>query len=462
MTRANLRAPRDLAAKLVSLGALRGALLLLALAAPGCFDPVVGYPCAAGYVACGESCVDLTSNAAHCGGCNVKCDGTCTASVCVGHLGDGGGSDVSDAAPDQRGADTAGGADATPDASSDAVVPGDARADGARDAGDAGASDAPRDTTAGGDAAGDGAAGDGAAGGDAAGAGDALAMPGADAQDGALPAPGDAAVPDAGAPVSDAPPGSDAAPLVCMAGLSQCADRCVSLATDPDNCGVCDNRCGSGLCAVGICLQQGAGHVVVIGHDYVVNRSGMNNLLGNAVFLSANDPVAVLAYEGHASAGAIAGTDFAIDEVAAERGRHWQRSAGTSIDVVTALPGYDVLLIYAQQDSVNQTLTDAGLAWTTAMSSFLAAGKTIVLLDGPSASNSGTFQILRSAGLLAATARTDVTGQTLTVANPADAVALRVPRSYRAEMSSVSFTTTEPGKVVTTAGGAAVVIHRVF
>jgi hypothetical protein len=76
--------------------------------------------------------------------------------------------------------------------------------------------------------------------------------------------------------------------------------------------------------------------------------------------------------------------------------------------------------------------------------------------------NAGTYQILTTAALFAATARADVTGQTLTVVAGGDAVAVRVPRTYRAEMSSVAFTTLEAVKVVQTMAGDAVVIHKFF
>ncbi len=58
----------------------------------------------------------------------------------------------------------------------------------------------------------------------------------------------------------------------------------------------------------------------------------------------------------------------------------------------------------------------------------------------------GTFQILTTALLFTALGRTEVTGQTLAVVAGGDAVAVRVPRTYRAEMASVAFTTLEAGE----------------
>jgi hypothetical protein len=423
--------------------------LFTLLAVAGCFDPLVGHPCAPGYSLCGEACVDLTTSASHCGACGVTCSGTCQAAICVSGGGGTGGAGDPDAKPD------AGGDTASDLAQADG--PGaDAGADGLTD----GAGGLPPDAgaDAGSDAAGTDAVNGGADSGSAIDAPSADVIVGSDTASGS-DAPGaadSASVADA-ASAADLPP-----PLMCNMGFTPCVDRCVEVTTDPDNCGACGTRCGSGLCAAGVCQQEGVGHVVVIGHDYVVNRSGMNNLLGNAVFLSAGDPLKILVFEGEASAGAMAGTDAAINQVAAERGRRWGRTVGTGATIMQDLAAYDVLLIYAQHGSNNATLVSRGVTWALALNTFVMAGKTVVLLDGTSPNNNGTFQILSSAGLFLTTARADVTGQTLQLANPADALAPRVPRSYRAEMTSVSFTTLEPGKVVTAPGGAPVVIHRTF
>ena len=441
------------ASHVISLGLARRILLLGLLAAAGCFDPLVGFPCAKGYSACGETCVDLTKSAAHCGACNAVCSGTCQASVCLGGNdgggNDGGGNDAG--GNDAPAADVPGGGDGSADAP---VNP-----DGGRDGGDGGAdsSDGGRDGLVTGDGPpsndGETGAGDGAS--DAPGPNDVDApTPGTDAP---VSNPGADVAPGADVPAMEAAP-----PIMCTPGLMGCETRCVELATDPDNCGSCGNRCGSGLCSVGVCQQEGVGHVVVIGHDYVINRSGMNHLLGNAVNLSDVDPIGVLVYEGQASPAAIAGADAAINQVAAERGRRWVRTVGDSGDIIDDLQQFDVLLIYAQSGASDASLNGHGLLWAPSLATFLMRGKTVVLLDGPSPNNAGTFQILSTAGLFAATARADVTGQSLTLFNPGDAVALRVPRTYRAETSSVSFTTTEPAKVVTTLGGIPVVIHRTF
>ena len=245
-------------------------------------------------------------------------------------------------------------------------------------------------------------------------------------------------------------------------GLTNCSERCVNLTDDPDNCGGCAIRCGSGLCLGGACQLEGVGHVVVIGHDYVVNRTGMNNIIGNSVFLSGDDPVTVLTYEGAASPESITGTNFAIDQVANARGRRWTRQVAQRGDVAAGLATADTFLIYAQQGASDATLLQLGIDWGSTLRTFVNSGHTVVVLDGPSTNNMGTFQILTTALLFTALGRTEVTGQTLSVVAGGDAVAVRVPRSYRAEMASVAFTTLEAVKVIQTMTGEAVVIHKIF
>lgn len=61
-------------------------LALVALVGPlaACLSPVVGAECAAGFTACGDACVDLQADLAHCGACFDDCGGACEAGVCRG------------------------------------------------------------------------------------------------------------------------------------------------------------------------------------------------------------------------------------------------------------------------------------------------------------------------------------------------------------------------------------------
>ena len=182
-----------------------------------------------------------------------------------------------------------------------------------------------------------GAGGAGSSGGFAGGSG--TDGPEGDAQDGgsdAADASGDAA--DASLDVADARLDSAFDAYVpdvftCDGGLLVCGLTCFDSLVDPDNCGSCGVRCRSGLCTGGVCQGGGAGHVVVIGHDYMINRPGINNLVGNAVFMTARSAARVLVYEGTVSALSRYGTEIAINQVAADTGHTWTKVPVTADQV---------------------------------------------------------------------------------------------------------------------------------
>ena len=100
-------------------------------------------------------------------------------------------------------------------------------------------------------------------------------------------------------------PAADRQPdtLVCPGGQMACSGRCVTLASDPDNCGACATPCSSGVCSASTCQTPGAGRLVLIGHDFAATSTGPSNLLGNAVLMAARSPTRILTFEGNATRG---------------------------------------------------------------------------------------------------------------------------------------------------------------
>ncbi len=231
--------------------------------------------------------------------------------------------------------------------------------------------------------------------------------------------------------------------LVCLAEESVCERQCVDLATDPDNCGVCDLPCMSGLCSNGLCEAAGTGRAIIIGHDYLKNRPAMNRILGNAVFLWPVNPVQLLVYEGKANPAAIAGAEAAIAQVASATGRQMVRTAAAATDVPALLASADVFLIYGQELADDGTLAQLGSDWSAALLAFMSSGGTVVLLDGAYADNSGTCQILAQPGLFQVTRSDSVTGDVCTVVARGDALATGLPRTYLCEENSTSFVVTD-------------------
>jgi len=198
---------------------------------------------------------------------------------------------------------------------------------------------------------------------------------------------------------------------------------------------------------------------VVVGHDYRNARRDMNRLVGNGVFLAPGAPVRVLVYEGDSRASSLTGVDRAIDQTAVARGRTWTRSVASLGEVPLLLADADVFVVPSQQDAPDAALVKAGEQWGRALRSFLERGGVVVLMDGGSMVNAGTWQILDVAGLFSASGIVDVSLANLSVVARTDGVALGMPAMYRGERSSVRFLTTE-GTVVVEHPEGPVVIHR--
>lgn len=401
----------------------------------GCLSPIVGAECAEGFVLCDDRCVELDSNALHCGACGNVCAIRCESGVCIDGADTGvdadAGADTGDTGPDG----------ALPDVGQDVDLP-DADAGDAMDAGDA-----------------------------------------ADAMDG-----GDTGVEMCLCDLGEACCGTSCVRLerdrrncgecgnvcdadqfcaagacedVCEDPLALCGDLCVDLTIDRDHCGRCGNDCASGICRDGTCVGATEGHVVLIGHDYRTGREGQNYLAGNAVFIAFGD-VQALVYEGDAVGFAITGVDDAIDQVASRRRRTWLRmEVPSAAEVPLFLDQSDVFVVYSQSGSDDTNLRRLGRDWSTALRSFLRRGGVIVVFDGGGA-HSGTWQILDEAGLLDAGGRSDITGEELTVVSRGDTVARLVPPTYNAEDRSVAFESAPDGTVVVEHEGDPVVIHEVL
>ncbi len=378
--------------------------LLLGWGVGGCGSPLVGGACEPGYTPCEGRCVDLDTDPGHCGACGLACaaEERCRAGLCV-PLSEGGW-------PEEDGS-----------------------------IGDGGG-------------AGDGGAGDG-------GGGCGL---------GEVRCEGRCVRPDREPDHCGGCGQRCGSGQVCAAGtcadrcegpLAACAGLCVDLRNDPDHCGGCRRSCASGLCRDGSCVEGMVGHVVTIGHSYARRRRGMNRLLGNAVFLVPRTPVRVLLYTGTATASSRRGVREAIEQVAVERGRSWESQDAQLGAVTDQLAEVDVFVVLPQQAGTDSDLRDLGGRWQRALQAFVRTGGVVILLDGGGA-HGGTWQLGVSAGLFEATARVDVSDDSVMVVAPGDAVALGVPIDYRAEWWSVRFEGTSAPIVVAHPEGP-VVLHRV-
>jgi hypothetical protein len=426
----------------------------------GCASPLVGGECLPGLTVCDGRCISLEYDDLNCGACGSVCDdgSTCIQGTCTAY-GDAGTRDAG--APEVDGGDAGAGDAGTHDGGADDDGGG----------GDAGIGDGGAD-----DDGGSGDAGTGDGGTSDAGTGDGGTSDGGTSDGGTTPScdlgelycDGACIDPDSNAAhCGECGASCDEGELcsgggcvaVCEEPRTECGGACVDTSSHADHCGACDVRCDSGFCFDGECGDGLVGRVVVIGHDYEESRVGMNRLAGNAVFLASGAPVRVLVYEGASRPASVAGVDQAIDQVAEDTGRTWERTAVAADRVPLELARADAFVVYSQHGATDGGLRDLGAAWATALHTFLRRGGVVVLFDG-GGDHEGTWQVLDASGLFVVSGRVDVSGDRIDVVSPGDAVALNVPRTYRAEAHSVRFMTTEE-TVVTEHAEGAVVIHRV-
>lgn len=380
---------------------LRWVALAWVCAAIGCGSPLVGLECDPGFTRCGELCVDVSSDALHCGACSVSCDPgeVCSDSMCgPGTLVDGGDSD----------------ADAGDDAGMTQVItPPACSGEGSPDNCVCGIGQIKCGTTC----------------------RNVGYDPNHCGSCGLSCGPGGFCVSGVCAPGCDAP-------------LRQCGNQCVDLETDPRNCGSCGHVCESGLCGEGECIGVTAGHVVALGHDMTSSTPATRRLLGNAVFLPLADPVRVLLFDEKASANVKAGVEGAIASAANITSRNYELTSATSLAATFLLSMSDVFVIEAQSQATNSSLLKNGETWSLALQQFLARGGVVVLMEGPGGTNDGTYQLLKAAGIFNASGRVAVGRKQLSLLAPGDGVATAVPTIYLGGAETMGFVLDEPTIVV--------------
>jgi hypothetical protein len=255
--------------------------------------------------------------------------------------------------------------------------------------------------------------------------------------------------------------------------IDECAlgtHLCDTNATCTNTPGSYECDCNDGYVGDGFTCTEigsGSGHAVLIGHDYFASNADVDRIVGNAVALaSTTGTISVLAYteySDNASSGEAANTDAAITSRLTTLGRTWTKTPLSSYSsLASSISSHHVLLVYEQERTTSTMLATIGTSWASTLSTFVAGGGVVIVCDF-NGSSGGTWEIMRSGGLMGVTASaSESSSASLTVVATSDPVALSLSNPYTAANGTLSFTTTETGIVSQTSAGRPVVIHKVF
>ena len=232
------------------------------------------------------------------------------------------------------------------------------------------------------------------------------------------------------------------------------------LEVDPNNCGACGNVCASGLCYSGVCADDRAGNIFVIGHTYKTANQALYRVLGNALATAPNKNINVTVYVGGASSLQRSAVSNAVSYGAGYMGYRATKTLATNpVAVQGLLPTSDVLVIGPQAQASNAELDSINAQWQFPIDDFLRRGGVVVVLDGPSANNSTTARVI--AHHLPLTRATVAPGATATVSTPTSAAVGGVPMLF-ALGESVGYAPSGYEDSVTSESGHAVVVHRAY
>jgi hypothetical protein len=236
-------------------------------------------------------------------------------------------------------------------------------------------------------------------------------------------------------------------------------DGSVDFDNDPLNCGTCGNVCASAFCFAGVCADDRAGHMFVIGNSYRQPNWSLDRMLGNAIFLREGVPNVAI-YRGNASLEMHTVVSNALTRAAKilKPRTMYRYVARTSPALQVLMPTMQVIVIEPQPQEVDATLQALANEWSLVFDDFVRRGGIVIALDAPSATNAGTAQVL---GALMPMTRTHAPGAQVYVTAHGDQVTGRVPLMF-APGEAVGYAPSGFTDAVTDDTGTVMVAHREF
>lgn len=231
-------------------------------------------------------------------------------------------------------------------------------------------------------------------------------------------------------------PPADPTPI-CEAPLVSCLGQCISVDSDPLNCGACGRTCKSNICASRECVGATPGDVVLIGHDIsktTLAGSAHAKVLVNAVSIPTTSTLRVLSYEVGVDSDTSAWVRALVSNGITNRTVRFTTASAATIDDDNLYTRYDVVLVQRAAGDDPATL---GARWAPALTKFTKEGGVFVGVDG---GQSDMPALVRATGLLDVTSHVPLAASThFVVSGASDVVGAQVLSPYAAFGSSVAF-----------------------